>query len=146
MKINAVCFHGGAILLDFAGELDGTSDVTAVQVELRVEVLLGCDGCGVVRTGTLGHITLTEKKTESHQWWALIKERLQVVWVDVMLRRLLPHCELCVVQQSPRRTAEESLSLSGNKTERSSSSSICSANILMFFASLGRQEIRLEQK
>lgn len=67
MNINAVCFHGCIILLDFTGELDGTSDVPAVQVELWVEVLLSCDGCGVVRTGTLGHITLTEKYRESYK-------------------------------------------------------------------------------
>jgi len=54
------CFHGFIIPLDFAGKLDGTSDVPAVQVELWVEVLVGCDGCRVVRTGTLGHVTLTE--------------------------------------------------------------------------------------
>lgn len=47
-----------AVPLDFTGELDGAADVPAVQVELRVEVLLGCDGCGVVRTGTLGHVAL----------------------------------------------------------------------------------------
>lgn len=38
---------------------------------------------------------------------------MQEVWVDVMLR-LLPHCELYVVQQSQGRTAEESSSLRGN--------------------------------
>lgn len=36
----------------------------------------------------------------------------QVLW------RLLPHCELYAVRQSPRRTAEESLSLCGNSVER----------------------------
>lgn len=51
--------------LDFAGELDGTSDVPAVQVELRVEVLLGRDGRGVVGAGALGHVTLTETQREA---------------------------------------------------------------------------------
>lgn len=46
------------VLLDFTGELDGPSDVPAVQLELGVEVLLCGDGGGVVRAGTLGHITL----------------------------------------------------------------------------------------
>lgn len=36
------------------------------------------------------------------------------------LLRLLPHCELYAAQQFPGRTAEESLSLSGNNAERSS--------------------------
>lgn len=49
-----------ALPLDFARELDWTSNVSAIQVELWVEVLVGCDGCGVVGTGTLGHITLKE--------------------------------------------------------------------------------------
>lgn len=53
-------FGGYNILLDFTGELDGASDVPAVQVELRVEVLVCCDGCGVVRTGTLGHVALSD--------------------------------------------------------------------------------------
>lgn len=59
--------HSCVVLLDFAGQLDRTSDVTAVQVELRVEVLLSCDGRGVVRTGTLGHITLTGTQSESYE-------------------------------------------------------------------------------
>lgn len=59
----------GVILLDFAGKLHGTPNVPAVQVELWVEVLLGCDVCGVVRTGTLGHITLTEIQREREREW-----------------------------------------------------------------------------
>ena len=51
--------------LDFAGKLDGPPDVPAVQVELGVEVFLGCDGCGVVRTGALGHVALAEKYRHS---------------------------------------------------------------------------------
>lgn len=58
-----MCFHGSAILLDFAGKLDGAPNVTAVQVELWIEVLLGCDGRGVVRTGALRHVTLTKTQT-----------------------------------------------------------------------------------
>lgn len=49
------------ILLDFTGELDGPSDVPAVQLELGVKVLLGSDGGGVVWAGTLGHVTLAER-------------------------------------------------------------------------------------
>lgn len=60
-------FHCCVILLDFAGKLDRTSNVPAIQVELRVEVLLSCDGCGVVRTGTLRHITLTEIQSGSYE-------------------------------------------------------------------------------
>lgn len=60
-----MCFHGSAILLDFAGKLNGTSNVAAVQVELWVEVLLSCDGRGVVRTGALRHVTLTKTQTIS---------------------------------------------------------------------------------
>lgn len=55
--------HGFALCilpLNFAGKLDGASNVAAVQVELRVEVFLSCDGCGVVRTGALGHVALRE--------------------------------------------------------------------------------------
>lgn len=59
-------FHGCVILLDFAGKFYGTSNVSAIQVELGVEVLLSCDGCRVVRTGALGHITLTEIQSESY--------------------------------------------------------------------------------
>lgn len=60
MIATVVHFCGRNILLDFTGELDGASDVPAVQVELRVEVLVCCDGCGVVRTGTLGHVALSD--------------------------------------------------------------------------------------
>lgn len=61
-----MCCHGCVILLDFAGKLYGTSNVSTIQVELGVEVLLRCDGCRVVRTGTLGHIALTEIQSESY--------------------------------------------------------------------------------
>lgn len=121
MNINAVCFHSRIILLDFARQLDGTSDVSAVQVELRVEVLVSCDGCGVVRTRTLGHVTLSGN-TEGAVSAGVHQRKLQVVWVDVILWRLSPRCELCVVQQSPGRTAEESLSLCRNNDGTSSSS------------------------
>lgn len=53
--------NGGAILLDFTGELDGTADVATIQVELGIEVFFGCDGRGVVRAGALGHVTLTKE-------------------------------------------------------------------------------------
>lgn len=55
------------IPLDFTRELDRTPNVPTVQVELRVEVFLGCDGSGVVRTGTLGHVALTEGQRRSRQ-------------------------------------------------------------------------------
>lgn len=48
------------VLLDFTGQFDGPSDVSAVQLELGVKVLLGGDGGGVVRAGTLGHVALVE--------------------------------------------------------------------------------------
>lgn len=57
---NVISLPAFIIPLDFTCELDRTPDVPAVQVELRIEVFLGCDGCGVVRTGTLGHVALTE--------------------------------------------------------------------------------------
>lgn len=122
MNINAVCFPICIVLLDFARQLDRTSDVSAVQVELRVEVLVSCDGRGVVRTGTLGHVTLSGN-TAGAISAGVHQRKLQVVWVDVILWRLLPHCELCVVQQFPGRTAEESLSLCRNNDGTSSSSS-----------------------
>lgn len=53
--------------LDFTGKLNRTSDVSSIQVELRVEVLLSCDGCGVVRTGALGHIALTETQRQRYK-------------------------------------------------------------------------------
>lgn len=59
-------WHGCFVLLDFAGQLDRTPNVATIQVELRVEVLLSCDGRGVVRTGTLGHVTLTGTQSESY--------------------------------------------------------------------------------
>lgn len=45
------------------------------------------------------------------------QRKLQEVWADATLR-LLPRCELYVVQQSPGRTAEESLSLRGNNHQK----------------------------
>ena len=89
MNINTVRFHGCLILLDFAGQLDGTSDVPSVQVELWVEVLVGRDGCGVVRTGALGHVALTETQTGGVISDGVHQKKLQVVWVDVILWRLL---------------------------------------------------------
>lgn len=55
------------VLLDFTGELDGSSDVPAVQLKLGVEVLLGGDGGGVVGAGTLGHVTLAERAEEQRR-------------------------------------------------------------------------------
>ena len=59
--------------LDFAGELYGTSDVSAVQVELWVEVFLGCDRGGVVRTGTLWHVALRETRRDG-KWCCFSEE------------------------------------------------------------------------
>lgn len=55
------------VLLDFTGQLDGPADVSAVQLELGVEVLLGGDGGGVVRAGTLGHVTLVKTREQSRE-------------------------------------------------------------------------------
>lgn len=103
---------GAHIPLDFAGKLNGTSDVTAVQVELRVEVFLSCDGGGIVRTGTLRHVALKRMWTgavsdSAHQ---KLLQTMSVVREEEMWRHL-PHCELYVAQQSRGKTAEESLSL-----------------------------------
>lgn len=65
--MNPGCLQGSIILLDFAGKLDGTANVAAVQVELRVEVFLGCDGRWVVRTGALRHVTLTKERKMTDQ-------------------------------------------------------------------------------
>lgn len=98
------------ILLYFTGELDGPSDVPAVQLELGVEVLLSGDGGGVVWAGTLGHVTLAERRKSCER--RLMKGAVGV-GVHATLR-LLPRCEWCVVQQCLRRTAEVSWSLRGN--------------------------------
>lgn len=55
------------VLLDFTAQLDGPSDVSAVQLKLGVEVLLSGDGGGVVRAGTLGHVTLVETQERSSE-------------------------------------------------------------------------------
>lgn len=81
-----VCCHGSIIPLHFAGQLNRTPDVSAIQVKLWVEVFLRCDGCGVVRAGALGHVTLTERKRFICD--AVHQRRLQVVWVDLARR----HC------------------------------------------------------
>lgn len=47
-----------SVPLHLAGELDGPAHVPAVQIKLGVEVLLGCDVCRVVRTGTLRYLAL----------------------------------------------------------------------------------------
>lgn len=113
------------ILLDFTGELDGPSDVPAVQLELGVEVLLSGDGGGVVWAGTLGHVTLAERRKSCEQ---RLKKGAVGVGVHATLR-LLPRCEWCVVQQCLRRTAEVSWSLRGNNVVISTT---CSLLILLF--------------
>lgn len=70
----AMCCHGYGVLLDFAGKLDGSPNVPAVEVEIWVEVFLSCDGRGVVGTGTLGNVTLIERERDrrvhaAHQRW-----------------------------------------------------------------------------
>ena len=63
--IRPACRCGdGGLLLDFARELHGASDVTVVEDEVGVEVFLRRDVCGVVGAGTLGHVTL--KHTHTH--------------------------------------------------------------------------------
>lgn len=122
------------VLLDFTGQLDGPADVSAVQLELGVEVLLGGDGGGVVRTGTLGHVTLVKTQQQSHERPLTKGATGGGVCVCVPLR-LLPRCEWCVVQQCLRRTAEVSWSLSGNNVERSTTT--CS---LLYFCSRNQIE------
>lgn len=51
--------------LHLADELDWPADVSAVQIKLRVKVLLGCDGCWVMRTGALRDLTL---ENEAQHW------------------------------------------------------------------------------
>lgn len=53
--------NGFSVPLHLAGELDGPADVSAVQVKLGVEVLLGCDVRRVVRTGALRYLTLEKQ-------------------------------------------------------------------------------------
>lgn len=109
--INLACSHGSVSLLDFTGKLDGTADVATVQVELRVEVFLRCDGRGVVRTGALRHVTLTKERKK-------MLSRMMINRGRRLLEKekgwILPRCKLYVVQQSPEKTAEESYSLRGD--------------------------------
>lgn len=57
--------RSSVIPLYFAGELDGTSNIPAVEVELWIEIFFSRDGRGVVWTGALGHVTLHDRKRDT---------------------------------------------------------------------------------
>lgn len=121
--------QGGIVLLDFTGQLDGPSDVPAVQLELGVEVLLSGDGGGVVRAGALGHVTLVGTR-KSGCVSGDAPRTAPRAW-ECVTARLLPRCEWCVVQRCLRRTAEVSWSLSGNNVGRSTTNLLSTLSILV---------------
>lgn len=53
---------GFSVPLHLAGELDGPADVSAIQIKLGVEVLLGRNGCRVMRAGALRYLTLEKHR------------------------------------------------------------------------------------